>query len=159
MAYIRFKIINMYISEDHFYSFWSIIIWYLLLASKMAPQLHINVIFLFRLFIRHFKWDIKNTCMIRGVIDKFVSFIHRIIYGWIYTIFCHYQRQSVVNRKKTLKCKVRQTCDVTMMLMTPHVGNVVVKMLEDRCGWCTLSGYKWCSTSAIIVKFSDNICA
>ena len=29
---------------------------------------------------------------IRGVIDKFVSFFHRIvIYGWIYIIFCHYQ--------------------------------------------------------------------
>ena len=47
---------------------------------------------------------------IRGVIDKFVSFFHRIIiYGWIYIIFCHNQQQSVVNRKKTLKCKVWQT--------------------------------------------------
>ena len=49
-------------------------------------------------------------------------------------IFCHYQQQSVVNWKKTLKCKVRQTCDVTMMLMTSHVGNIVVKTLEDGCG-------------------------
>ena len=73
-------------------------------------------------------------------------------------IFCHYQQQSVVNRKKTLKCKVRQTCDVTMTLMTSHVGDVIVKMLEDRCGRCTLSGFKCYSTSAIIVKFSDNIC-
>ena len=97
--------------------------------------------------------------IIRGVIDKFVSFFHRIIiYGWIYIIFCHYQHQSVVNRKKTLKCKVRQTCDVTIRLMTSHVGDVVLKTLEDRCGWCTLSGYKCYSTSVIIVKFSDNIC-
>ena len=59
---------------------------------------------------------------------------------------------------KTLKCKVLQTCDVTMTLMTSHVGDVVVKTLEDRCGWCTLSGYKCCSTSVIIVKFSDAIC-
>ena len=96
--------------------------------------------------------------VIRGVIDKFVCFFHRIIiYGWIYIIFCHYHHQSIVNRKKTLKCKVRQTCDVTMTLMTSHVGDVVVKTLEDRCGWCTLSGYKCYSTSAIIVKFSDNI--
>ena len=95
---------------------------------------------------------------IRGVIDKFVSFFHRIIiYGWIYPIFCHYQQQSVVNRKKTLKCKVRQLCDVSITLMTSHVGDVVVKTLEDSCGWCTLSGYKYYSTSAIIVKFSDNI--
>ena len=97
---------------------------------------------------------------IRGVIDKFVSFFHMIIiYGWTYIIFCHYQKQSVVNPKKTLKCKVRKTCDVTMLLMTLHVGDVVVKTLEDRCVWCNLSGYKCYSTSAIIVKFSDNICA
>ena len=96
---------------------------------------------------------------VRGVIDKFVSFFHRInIYGWIYIIFCHYQQQSVINRKKTLKYKVRQTCDVTMTLMTSHVVDVVVNTLEDRYGWCTLSGYKCYSTSAIIVKFSDNIC-
>ena len=96
---------------------------------------------------------------IRGVIDKFVSFFHRIIiYGWIYIIFCNNQQQSVGNRKKTLKCKVRQTCDVTMTLMTSHVGDVVVKTLEDRCGWCILSGYKCYSTGAIIVKFSHNIC-
>ena len=96
---------------------------------------------------------------VRGVIDKFVPFFHRIIiYRWIYIIFCHYQQQYVVNRKKTLKCKVRQTCDVTMTLMASYVGDVVVKTLEDRCGWCTLSGYKCCSTSEIIVKFSDNIC-
>ena len=95
---------------------------------------------------------------IRGVIDKFVSFFQRIIiYGWIYIIFCHYQQQSVVNRKKTLKCNVRQICDVTMMLMTSHVADVVVKTLEYRSGWCTLSGYKCYSTSAIVVKFSDNI--
>ena len=61
---------------------------------------------------------------------------------------------SVVNPKKTLKCKVWQTCDVTMTLMTPHV----VKTLEDRRGWCTLLGCKCYSTSAIIVEFSDNIC-
>ena len=47
--------------------------------------------------------------------------------------------------------------DVTMTLMTSHVGDVV-KILDDRCGWCILSGYKCYSTSAIIVKFSDNIC-
>ena len=64
---------------------------------------------------------------------------------------------SLIERK-TLKCKVRQTCDVTMTLMMSHVGDVVVKMLEDRCGWCTLSGYECYSTSAIIMKFSDNIC-
>ena len=97
--------------------------------------------------------------LLRGVIDKFVSFFYRIIiYGWIYIIFCHYIQQPVLNRTKTLKCKVRQICDVTITLMTSHVGNVVVKMLEDRCGWCTLSGYKYYSTSAIIVKISDNIC-
>ena len=45
-----------------------------------------------------------------------------------------------------------------MTLMTSHVGDVVVKTLKDRCGWCTLSDYKYYSTSAIIVKFSDNIC-
>ena len=73
-------------------------------------------------------------------------------------IFCHYQQQSVVNQKKTLKYKVQRTCDVTMTLMTSHVGDVVVKTLEDRCGWYTLSGYNCYSTSAIIVKFSDNIC-
>ena len=93
------------------------------------------------------------------VIDKFVSFFHRaIIYGWIYIIFCHYQQWSVVNQKKTLKCKVRQTCDVSMTLMTSHVGDVVVKTPEDRCGRFSLSGYKCYSTSAIFVKFSDNIC-
>ena len=82
----------------------------------------------------------RQDINIRGVIDKFVSFFHRIIiYGWIYIIFCHYQQQSVVNRKKTLKCNVRQICDVTMTLMTSHVGDVVVKTLEDRCGWCTIS--------------------
>ena len=96
---------------------------------------------------------------IRGVIEKFVSFFHRIIIsGWIHIIFCHYQQQYVFNWKKTLKCKVRQTCDVTMMLMTSHVGDVVVKTLEDRCGWGTLSGFKCYSTSAIIVKFSNNSC-
>ena len=104
----------------------------------------------------------RSTCncyKIRGLIDKFVSFFQRIIiYGWIYTIFCHYQQQSVVNWNDTLKCKIPQSCDVTMTLMTSHVGNVVVKTEEDRCGWCTLSGYKCYSTSAIIVKFSDNIC-
>ena len=96
---------------------------------------------------------------LRWVIDKFVSFFHSIIiYGWIYIIFCHYQQQSVVNQKKTLKCKVQQTCDIKMMLMTLHVHGVVVKTLEDRYEWCTLSGYKCYSTSVIIVKFSDNIC-
>ena len=46
-----------------------------------------------------------------------------------------------------------------MTLMAPYVGDVVVKTLEDRCGWFSLSGYKCYSTSAIIiVKFSDNIC-
>ena len=99
------------------------------------------------------------TKHVRGVIDKFVSFFHRaIIYGWIYIIFCHYQQWFVVNRKKTLKCKVRQTCDVSMTLMTSHVGDVVVKTPEDRCGWFSLSGYKCYSTSAIFVKFADNIC-
>ena len=47
----------------------------------------------------------------------------------------------------------------SVSLMTSHVGDVVVKTLKDRCGWCTLSDYKYYSTSAIIVKFSDNICA
>ena len=109
-------------------------------------------------------WKLTAICifywlMIRGVINKFVSFFHRIIiYVWIYIIFCHYQQQSAINRKKTLKCKVRQTCDVSMTLMTSHVGDVVVKTLEDRCGWCTLSGYKCYSISAIILKFEDNIC-
>ena len=97
------------------------------------------------------------------MIDKFVFFClffpHRIIiYGWIYIIFCHYQQQSVVNPKKTLKCKVWQACDVTMTLMTSRVGDVVVKTLEDRRGWCTLPGCKCYSTCAIIVEFSDNIC-
>ena len=97
--------------------------------------------------------------ILRGVVDKFVSFFHRIIiYGWIYIIFCHYQQQSVVNRKKTLKCNVWQICDITMTLMTSHVGDVVVKTVEDRCGWCTISGYKCYSTCTIIGKFSDNIC-
>ena len=89
-------------------------------------------------------WSAFRQCavtvcfILRGVIDKFVSFFHRIIiYGWIYIIFCHYQQQPFVNRKKTLKCKLRQTCDVTMTLMTSHVGDVVVKTLEDRCGWRT----------------------
>ena len=60
-------------------------------------------------------YDLK----LRGVIDKFVSFFHRIIiYGQIYIIFCHYQQQSVIIQKKTLKCKLQQTCDVTMTLMT-----------------------------------------
>ena len=45
-----------------------------------------------------------------------------------------------------------------MMLMTSPAGDVVVKTLEDGRGWCTLSGYKCYSTSAIIVKLSDNIC-
>ena len=53
---------------------------------------------------------------------------------------------SLIGRKHY---KVRQTS---------HVGDVVVKTLEDKCRWCTLSGYKCYSTSAIIVKFSDNIC-
>ena len=65
------------------------------------------------------------------------------------------KQQSVVNLKKTFKFKVRQTCDVTMTLMTSHVGDVVLKTLQDRCGWCTLSGYKCYSTRAIIVKFSE----
>ena len=100
----------------------------------------------------------QSMAHIRGMIDKFVSVFHRIIiYGWIYIIFCHYQQQSVVNRKKSLKCKVRQIRDITMALMTSHVGDVVVKTLEDRCGWCTLSGYKCYSTSATIVNFSDRI--
>ena len=82
----------------------------------------------------------RASTEIRGVIDNFVSFFHRIIiYGWIYIIFCQFQQQSVVNWKKTFNCKVRQTCDV---IMTSHVGDVVVKTLEDRCGWCALSGYK-----------------
>ena len=103
--------------------------------------------------------SLSSKSKLRGVIDKFVSFFHRIIiYGWIYIIFFHYQQKSVVNRKKTLKCKERQTFDVTMTFMTSHVGDVVVKTLEDRCGWCILSGYKCYSTSAIIVKLSDNIC-
>ena len=107
----------------------------------------------------NFRIKILAAVHVRGVIDKFVSFFHRIIiYGWIYIIFCHYQQQSVVNRKKTFNCKVRQTCNITMTLMTSHVGDFVVKTLEERCGWCTLSGYKCYSTSAIIVKFSDNIC-
>ena len=68
---------------------------------------------------------------IRVVIDKFVSFFHKIIiYEWIYIIFCRYQQQSVVSRKKTLKCKVWQICDVTMTLMTSHVGDVVMKRLK-----------------------------
>ena len=101
----------------------------------------------------------KAFVKIRGVIDKFVSFFHRIIiYGWIYIIFRQYQQQPVVNRKKTLKCKVQQTCDVSRTLMKSHVGDVVVKTLEDRCSRCTLSGYICYSTSAIILKFSDNIC-
>ena len=84
---------------------------------------------------------------IRRVIDKIVSFFHRIIiYGWIYITSCRYQQQSVVNRKKTFKCKVLQLCDVT------------VKTLEGRCWWCILSGYKYYSTSAITVKSSDDIC-
>ena len=60
---------------------------------------------------------LKQTMyFVQGVIDKFVSFFHRIIiYGWIYIIFCHYQQQSVVIWKKKLKCKLRQTSDVTMM--------------------------------------------
>ena len=29
-----------------------------------------------------------------------------------------------------------------MMLMVSHFGNAVVKTLEDRGGWCTLTGYK-----------------
>ena len=45
-----------------------------------------------------------------------------------------------------------------MTLMTSHVGDIVVKTLEDRCGWCTLSGCKCYSISAIILKFEDNIC-
>ena len=56
---------------------------------------------------------------------------------------------SLIGRKH--KCKVRQPCDVTMTLMTSYVGDVVVKALEDRFGWCILSGYKCYSTSAIIV--------
>ena len=85
----------------------------------------------------------RASTEIRGVIDNFVSFFNRIIiYGWIYIVFCHFQQQSVVNRKKTFNCKVRQTCDVIMTLITSHVGDVVVKTLEDRCGWCALSGYK-----------------
>ena len=94
---------------------------------------------------------------LRGVIDKFVSFFHRIIiYGWIYIIFCHYQQQSVVNQKKTLKCNVRDLCDVTMTMMTLYIGDVVVKTLVDV--GCTITGFKCYSTSAIIVKFPDNIC-
>ena len=46
----------------------------------------------------------------------------------------------------------------SMALMTSRVGDVVVKTLEDRRGWCTLPGCKCYSTSAIIVEFSDNIC-
>ena len=61
------------------------------------------------------------------------------------------------NLSLTLKCKVRQTCDVTMTLMTSHVGDVVVKTLAGTCGWCILSGFKCYSKSAIIVKCSDNI--
>ena len=114
----------------------------------MVTKALVNLLLLLYLYVCLYK--------LRGVIDKFVSFFHRIIiYGWIYIIFCHYQQQSVVNRKKTFNCKGRQTCDV---IMTSHVGDVVVITLEDRCGWCTLSGYKCYSTSAIIVKFSDIIC-
>ena len=66
--------------------------------------------------------------------------------------------KPVVNPKKTLKCKIQQTYDVTMTLMTSHVGDVVMKTLEDRGGLCTLSVYKCYSTSTIILKFSDNVC-
>ena len=45
----------------------------------------------------------------------------------------------IINTNLSLIQKVRQTCDVTMTLMTSHVGDVVVKTLEDSCGWCTLS--------------------
>ena len=64
---------------------------------------------------------------------------------------------SLIGTKHS-NAKYGTTCDVTMTLMTSHVGAVVVKTLEDRCGWCTLSGYKCFSTNAIIVKISDNIC-
>ena len=60
---------------------------------------------------------------------------------------------SLIGRKHFKKCKLRQTCDVTMTLLTSHVANVVVKTLEDRCGWCFLSGYKCYFTSAIIANF------
>ena len=101
--------------------------------------------------------------MIRGVIDKFVSFSHMIIiYGWIYIIFYHYQHQYVVIRRKTLKCKVRQTSDATMTLIMLHVGDVV-NMLENRCGLCTLSGYKsysvyQCDYCEIFRQYLSNKC-
>ena len=84
---------------------------------------------------------------VRGVIDKFVSFFQRIIiYKWIYIIFCHNQQQSVVNRTKTLKCKVRQTCDVTLALMTSHVGDVGVKRSKNDVG-----GVLYLAINAIIL--------
>ena len=53
-------------------------------------------------FNKGFKYILTVTD-VRGVINKFVSFFHRIIiYGWIYIIFCHYHHESIVNRKKTL---------------------------------------------------------
>ena len=122
--------------------------------QNVWPDNYLLILGLMLDFVNLYLW-----CQIRGVIDKFVSFFHRIIiYGWIYIIFCHYQQQSVINRKKTFNFKVRQTCDVNMTLMTSYVGDVVVKTLEDRCGWCTLSDCKCYSTSAIIVKFSGIIC-
>ena len=63
---------------------------------------------------------------------------------------------SLIGRKHLISKYGKR--DVTMALMTSHVGDVDVKTLEYRCGWCTLSGYKCYSTSAIIVKFSGNIC-
>ena len=136
------------------------------IRTALSQQM-ITICLLNRLFLNIFPINldlelkdisVKLFVIIRGVIDKFVSFFHRvIIYGWTDIIFCQYQQQSVVNRKKTLN-KVRQTSDVTTTLMTSHVGDVVVKTLEDRCGRCTLSGYKCYSTNAIFVKFSDNIC-
>ena len=51
----------------------------------------------------------------------------------------------IINSNLSLigKCNVRQIYDFTMTLMTSHVGDVVVKTLEDRCGWCIISGCKF----------------
>ena len=66
----------------------------------------------------------------------------------------------IFNNNLSLIRRDHQNAKYGKLVMSPwhDVGKVVMKTLEDRYGWRTLSGYKCYSTSVIFVKFSDNIC-
>ena len=124
-------------------------------------------LFLFAHMLQVSKWSLQNLILYTFLmilymyegwsINLFLFSIVSLFMGGFTSFSVIINSNLSLIGKKTLKCKVLQTYDVNITLMKSHVGNVVVKMLKYICGWCTLSGYKCHSTSAIIVKFSDNI--